>query len=176
MFGIGKLFKFLRKVRLKLKLQSNKKYLNISDNAILLPILDFDFKTKRSGKSLKIGQNSVIGYKFIFENKMGNISIGNRTYISAGTNVISVKDIEIVKESFLKYNDYLVNKNWNTVKSAPIKICDKVWIGFNCIILKGVTIGKGAIVAAGSVVTKDVEPWTVVGGNSAKVIKKVEID
>lgn len=46
----------------------------------------------------------------------------------------------------------------------------------NCLILKGVTIGEGAIVAAGSVVTKDVKPWTMVGGNPAVYIKDVKDD
>ncbi|WP_369813950.1 DapH/DapD/GlmU-related protein [Flavobacterium sp. KJJ] len=66
------------------------------------------------------------------------------------------------------------NKNWDVVDSKPIKICSNAWIGMNCIILKGVTIGEGAIVGAGSVVTKDVPAWTVVGGNPAVVIKKLE--
>lgn len=55
-------------------------------------------------------------------------------------------------------------------KGAVI-IEDEVWLGANSIILSGVTIGKGAIVAAGSVVTKDVPPYTIVGGNPAKFIK-----
>jgi len=67
----------------------------------------------------------------------------------------------------------LENKNWQVVNSKPIKICSNVWIGMNCIILKGVIIGEGSIVAAGSVVTKNVLPWTIVGGNPAKVIKEI---
>jgi acetyltransferase-like isoleucine patch superfamily enzyme len=59
------------------------------------------------------------------------------------------------------------------VKSAPIRIGDDVWIGFNSIILKGVTIGARAIVAAGSVVTEDVPPAVIVAGNPAKVIKQL---
>jgi len=54
--------------------------------------------------------------------------------------------------------------------SAAVVIEDDVWIGFKAIILKGVRVGRGAIVAAGSVVTKDVAPWTVVAGNPAKPI------
>lgn len=56
--------------------------------------------------------------------------------------------------------------------TAPIIIKDHVWIGKNAIILKGVTIGEGAVVAAGSVVTKDVPPNSLVGGVPAKVIKE----
>ncbi len=62
-------------------------------------------------------------------------------------------------------------KDWSNVKSSPITIKDKAWIGFNSIILKGVTIGEGAVVAAGSVVTQDVPDYAVVGGNPAKIIK-----
>lgn len=55
-----------------------------------------------------------------------------------------------------------------------MKIANKVWIGANVTILPGVTIGDGAIIAAGAVVTKDVEPMTIVGGVPAKKIKDVE--
>ncbi len=66
------------------------------------------------------------------------------------------------------------NKNWSVVKSAPIHICSKAWIGVDCKILKGVTIGEGAIVGAGSVVTHDVEAWTVVGGNPAQILRRLD--
>jgi acetyltransferase-like isoleucine patch superfamily enzyme len=56
--------------------------------------------------------------------------------------------------------------------TKPITIMDNVWVATGAMILPGVTIGEGAVVAAGAVVTKDVEPWTVVGGNPAKVIKR----
>ena len=56
---------------------------------------------------------------------------------------------------------------------APIRIADKAWLGMNVTVLKGVTIGEGAVVAAGSIVTKDVPPWTLVAGNPARVIKEL---
>ena len=59
------------------------------------------------------------------------------------------------------------------VPSAPIVIEDDVWIGAKSTILKGVRIGRGAVVAAGSVVTTNVEPFTLVGGNPAREIKKL---
>ncbi len=55
---------------------------------------------------------------------------------------------------------------------GPITVKDDVWIGSNSIILSGVTIGQGAIIAAGSVITKDVAPYSIVGGNPAREIKK----
>lgn len=71
-------------------------------------------------------------------------------------------------------HSFIQNKNWLSVNSKPITIEDKVWIGFESVILKGVTIGEGAIVGARSVVTKDVAPWTVVAGNPARFIRHLE--
>jgi galactoside O-acetyltransferase len=152
---------------------------------------------------LKVGSHCVIDGKFIFEKDSGHISIGDRVHIGGSTfisiNEINIgNDVTIAWDCLFydhnshavdwekrkydteqEYRDYLAtgnfvkNKNWNDVKSKPIRICDKAWIGTGCKILKGVTIGEGAVVGAGSVVTRDVEPWTVVGGNPAKVIKKL---
>ena len=60
----------------------------------------------------------------------------------------------------------------HALSKGPITVCDDVWIGTNAMIMSGITIGQGAIVAAGAVVTKDVEPYTIVGGNPAKVLRK----
>jgi acetyltransferase-like isoleucine patch superfamily enzyme len=60
------------------------------------------------------------------------------------------------------------------IEAASVRIEDFAWICFKASILKGVTVGRGAIVAAGAVVTKDVEPYTVVAGNPARFIKRVE--
>lgn len=146
---------------------------------------------------LSVGENGVIAGNYIFETDEGKISIGNRVHIGGSTFIsresITIEDDVTIAwgctfydhnshstvweersndtvqeyEDYLKYGDSIRNKNWSVVKKAPIKICQKAWIGMNCIVLKGVTIGEGAIVAAGSVVTKDVAPWTVVGGNPA---------
>jgi acetyltransferase-like isoleucine patch superfamily enzyme len=60
------------------------------------------------------------------------------------------------------------------LRTAPVKIGDNVWIGMNAIVLKGVIIGDNSVVAAGSVVTKSVEPNTVVAGNPAMVVKRFQ--
>lgn len=62
-------------------------------------------------------------------------------------------------------------KDWTGIKSAPIVIEDRAWIGFNSIILGGVTVGRGAVVGAGSVVSKNIPPYTVFTGNPARFVK-----
>jgi len=60
--------------------------------------------------------------------------------------------------------------------AKPIRIGRNVWIGFDCVVLPGVTIGEGAIVGARSVVTENVPPFTIVAGNPARVIRQIEND
>lgn len=197
-----KLYKYyLRKRRTRLL----KGKVDIHPSAILLDSAYFDYRTEEESKRIFIDEESMIGCNFIFESDSGVIKIGKRTFINAGTNIISINEIEIgddvtigwniyiydhdshsldyrfrkddierQREDFYANRNFIFSKDWSTVKSAPIKICNKVWIGFNAIILKGVTIGEGAIVAAGAVVTKDVPAWTVVAGNPATIVKKIE--
>nr|WP_287744653.1 hypothetical protein [Microcystis sp. M169S2] len=70
-------------------------------------------------------------------------------------------------------NNLIKDAKYLDIKSAPVVIEDHVWSGFNVAILKRVRIGKGAIIGAGSVVTQDVEPFTIVAGNPAKIIKRL---
>lgn len=65
----------------------------------------------------------------------------------------------------------ICDQKMESYSNGKIVINDDVWIGINCTIMSGVTIGKGAIIAAGSVVTKDVDEYSIVGGNPAKLIK-----
>ena len=140
------------------------------------------------------------GYTHVFETDEGFITIGDRCHIGGSTfisrsSIIIGNDVTIawnctiydhnshpverekrkndtVQEYYdlLECGNMIAQKDWSNVITKPIVIKDKAWIGMNAIVLKGVTIGEGAVVAAGSVVTKDVEPWTVVGGNPAKKI------
>ena len=63
--------------------------------------------------------------------------------------------------------------DWATTNSKAVVISKDAWLGARAIILKGVTIGGGAVVGAGSVVTRDVLPWTIVAGNPAKIISEI---
>lgn len=84
------------------------------------------------------------------------------------------KDNEQCYNDFINFNNSVLNKNWENVQSSRIEIHDKVWIGFDVLILKGVIIGEGAIIGAKSVVTKSVPPWTVVAGNPAIIVKQLK--
>ena len=83
------------------------------------------------------------------------------------------KDIQKQNNDYRNGNNLIYSKDWDNVKSKPIIIEDNVWIGFDSVLLAGVTIGEGAIVGARSVVRQDVEPWTIVAGNPAIVIKRL---
>ncbi|HIF58330.1 MAG TPA: acyltransferase [Rhodospirillales bacterium] len=92
----------------------------------------------------------------------GGVHIGARTLIGYRTQIISSNhSIPPIGEPFPISGDV----------HAPVKIGCDVWIGANCVITPGVTIGTGAVVAAGSVVTKNVDKYSIVGGVPAKLIK-----
>lgn len=110
-----------------------------------------------------------------------NIRLGNHVAIDDRVNLYSVAKITIGTKVAISREAILctASHDWHypnlPLIVKPIEIGDGVWIGARAFILPGVSIGEGAVVAAGSVVTKDVEPWTIVGGNPARFIKKREI-
>ena len=96
----------------------------------------------------------------------------NGPTISAQTEVIIGKNCRIAPHVIVMDGDFHdVNDRTSDGKSARIVIGDGAWLATRSMVLKGVTVGEGAIVAAGTVVTKDVPPYTVVAGVPAKVIK-----
>ena len=120
----------------------------------------------RKGAKISIGEKSRIHGTCI--HAYTSISIGRHCLIAANCQIIDSSGHD------LSFDD--VYNRVNTVgDSRPIVIEDAVWIGANSIILPGVTIGKGSVVAAGSVVVKDVPAMSVVAGNPAKVIKQAHI-
>lgn len=134
-----------------------------------------ELKTLIYGGKITIGENSYVGLSTkVWSGE--HISIGNNVLISHNVHIIDTTSHEINHLERAESFSNTVEKGGNytvkgSVKTSPIIIEDYVWINFNVIILKGVTIGKGAIIAAGSVVTKDVQAFVLVGGNPAKVIK-----
>jgi acetyltransferase-like isoleucine patch superfamily enzyme len=128
------------------------------------------------GGEIRIGNNCYVGDgSRIWSGD--SITIGDNVLISHNVNIVDTNSHEIdYIERSERYKDLLINGPWETkgiIKTSPIIIEDYAWISFGAIILKGVTIGRGAIIAAGAVVTKDVPDYTLVAGNPAKLIKKV---
>lgn len=107
---------------------------------------------------------------------MEHIEIGRLTLIAHGVQIFdndSHPQDARERELDSQYMTGRASGQRNLIPSAPVRIGERVWVGFQSAILKGVTIGEGAVVAAASVVTKDVPAWTLVGGNPARVIREL---
>lgn len=110
-----------------------------------------------------------------------NIHIGSDVFINSNCSMQDQGGIYIGDGVFIGHNACLITLNHEMTPKkranllpAPIHIENRVWLGSNVTILPGVRIGENSVVAAGAVVTKDVEPNTVVGGVPAKIIKKID--
>lgn len=115
--------------------------------------------------NVSLGNHVFVGRDCWFSAPNATITIGNHVMIAPQAALITGDHrIDVVG----RYLDEVTEKTART--DRPIVIADDVWIGFRAIVLKGVTIGRGAVVGAGSVVTKDVPPYTVVAGVPARVI------
>jgi acetyltransferase-like isoleucine patch superfamily enzyme len=113
------------------------------------------------GVGLKVGNNSSIGpYSYI----------GCSGYIEIGNNVMISPRVSIYAENHV-YDDPTVPMIEQGVNRSVVIIEDDCWIASHSVILAGVKIGRGSVVGAGSIVTKDVPPFSVVAGNPARVIK-----
>jgi acetyltransferase-like isoleucine patch superfamily enzyme len=141
---------------------------------------------------LTVGNDSIIHAKLAFDREGATISIGDRCYVGASL-LVSSREITLENDvviswgvTIVDHNSHAVDwpnrsqdilewakgiKRWDHVTQAPVRICERAWIGFNVSILKGVTVGREAVIGAGSVVTRDVPPFTVIAGNPARVVR-----
>jgi acetyltransferase-like isoleucine patch superfamily enzyme len=113
---------------------------------------------------IRIGRDSLIGEYNVIRGQ-GGVTIGDRVYTSPGTQIIAVNHV---------FNDPERPFVEQGITAEGIVIEDDVWLGSNCVVTDGVRVGKGSVVAAGAVVTKDVPPHSVVGGVPAKVIRTID--
>jgi acetyltransferase-like isoleucine patch superfamily enzyme len=132
-----------------------------------------------------MGSYSVIEDYAIINNAVGDIVIGNHTRIGVGNTIIGpvtignkvnlAQNVVVsgLNHNFGDINQTIVEQGVNTKK---IVIHDDVWIGANSVVLAGVTIGEHVVVGGGSVVTKDISPYSVAMGNPARVVKKYDFD
>lgn len=149
-------------------------------------------RTARRGRFFSTGKQSILTCRFSFDRPNARIAIGDRVHIGK-SHLVAAESIVIEDDVLISWgvtiNDHnshslSVNerirdvtdwhnhtKDWRNVVIRPIVVKRRSWIGFGATVLKGVTIGEGAVVGACSVVTKDVPRYSVVAGNPAVVIR-----
>lgn len=127
----------------------------LDKSTTVLPPLYIDY-----GKPVNIGKRCFIQQCCTFFGR-GGITIGNDVFIGPKVNLITI-------------NHDLDPDNRSATYGRPIVIEDKVWIGIGATILPGIKIGYGAVIGAGSVVTKEVPPMTIVAENPARIIKNIK--
>jgi acetyltransferase-like isoleucine patch superfamily enzyme len=149
----------------RIRLTGHIKIINNGGNFIIRDRAHFDsdFGTTcikiNKGATLDIGEGTGITYRCLIE--------ANST-IKIGRNVLIGFDSVIIDTDY-----HGIESRHDQVEPAPIIIEDDVWVGARCIILKGVTIGQGAVIGAGSIVTKDIPPHTLAMGTPAHVVKTI---
>jgi len=110
----------------------------------------------RKGENVSIGNNTIINQRAFLDGRGGKLKIGNC--------------VDIARESILWTLEHDINSDTDDSIGADTTIEDYVWVGCRSIIMPGVTIGKGAVIGCGAVVTKDVPTMAVMGGVPAKQI------
>ncbi|MFK0330659.1 acyltransferase [Rhizobium sp. NPDC090275] len=116
-----------------------------------------------TGSKVVVDQGAVL--------ELGSGYLNSNSTISCFNSIKIGRDVMIAENVSIRDSDNHTIVNSNRPKDGAIVIGDHVWIGMNSIILKGVKIGPGAVIAAGSVVTRDVEAGTLVGGVPAKLLR-----
>lgn len=146
------------------------------------------------GGDTQIGRDCIINCIISFDDPNGRVSIGDRCYVGS-SHLVCHSGIKIGNDVIISWGVTIVDhdshsldwnqrkndvrdwgigrKDWSGVAIRPVVIQDKVWIGFGASILKGVTVGEGAVIGAQAVVTRDVAPYTVVAGNPARIIRHI---
>ena len=149
---------------------SNHNQIKIGNEVVILAnsrIQTFPDKVKNKDISVEIGDHTMAGFRFTIL-AGANVKIGKDVIIASDVTITS-ENHGIDAESSIPYMD-------QELTCAPIEIGDNVWIGDKVTILPGVRIGTGSVIGANSVVTKDVQEYTVVAGSPAKPIKRYEFD
>ena len=108
----------------------------------------------------------------------GSLKIGDRTFINSGVSICAQTSVEIGADCAIGNHTLIMDTDFHVIgdinrcpAAVPVLIEDEVWLGARVTVLKGVRIGRGAVVAAGAVVTRDVAPYTLVGGVPARPIR-----
>ena len=149
----------------------------------------------KDGCQISIQGDSILEGSLIFDREHGQIEIGKRVFFAGGSQILCAEKVTIEDDVMISWGCTIIDhnshstawnerasdvtswrygvKDWQYVATKPVNIKTKAWIGFNTIVLKGVTIGEGAVVGAGSVVVEDVAPYAIVAGNPAKLVRQL---
>lgn len=144
---------------------------------------------------IEVGDNCRMEGKLICHRKTSQITIGSRTAVGGGTTIESLSRVSIGDDCLISHyvtiqdhdshplewdnrkNDVLDwlagRKDWTHVKHADVVIEPRCWIGTRSVVLKGVRLGEGTVVGAGSVVTKSFPAYSLIGGNPARLIRSL---
>lgn len=157
-----------------------------------------DVQNPYGAECVEIGSGTTIDGILQVYMPAARLAVGAKTYIGPNTRVSCHRSLRIGDDVLIAHNVNIFDSNSHpldaeerladqellrkglgsntlgTVDVSPTVVKDRAWIGCNACVMKGVTIGEGAVVAAGSVVTKDVPDYCVVAGNPAKVIKELK--
>jgi acetyltransferase-like isoleucine patch superfamily enzyme len=179
------------------RLESLYKQAFIEPNVTLAPTATFE-NHQGNLNAIHIGAHSVIHGQLLVFRHGGTIRLGSYVFLGPGSRIWSSTSVIIGNHVLISHNVNIHDNDSHPFDTearheqvkfildhsalpttscgtaeAPVFIEDDVWIGLNATILKGVSIGRGAIVAAGAVVTHDVEAFTLVAGNPATLKKKL---
>lgn len=171
----------------------------LGDDVAVGPDASCSNRTGDPGR-IRLGDHATV-YGVLICGPEGRIAVGRHSYIGGRTLIESMASVSIGDDVAISHDCYLLDSNSHPTSPAtrrstlrefaktrlnverldetacaPIEIQSNAWIGFNSIILKGVTVGRGSIVACGSIVTSDVPPFSVAAGNPARVVKALTND
>jgi acetyltransferase-like isoleucine patch superfamily enzyme len=163
--------------------------IRIGDNSIIDDNVVLDAKGS-SNRGITIGKDCFIGRNTILSCKNGDIELGDRANVSSNCSIMSTSVVRVGRDNLISAYTYLVgggnydldrvdipiNKSLREDRNRGIRLDDDVWIGAHSIVLDGVSVGHGAAIAAGAVVSKDMPAWSIAAGVPASVIRQRPVD
>lgn len=158
-----KIINYLKWRLLEYKKEKDWKERNKDNDTVLKSWIDHD--------RVIVGKGSYGVISVLSDDKNSKLMIGNYCSIAENVNFLLGVEHRLNCISTFPFKSKMLNENMEGISKGNIVIEDDVWVGYGAIIMSGIHVGQGAVVAAGSVVTKDVPPYAIVGGVPAKVIK-----